>query len=211
MCRRYIFGLLLLAPALVRPQADDPDRRFWNRKFSDPQTQFRHEPSTLLVEAIRGRKPGAAIDLGMGQGRNALYLAAQGWRMTGVDLSDVAVAQAKEQAARLGLPLDALTDNVDHFDIGKERWDLIALFYMHAWYHGAKPSSTRRLKEALKPGGLLVVEGFAGEPDFMFHTNELLRDFADLRILRYEDTQAEAEWDPGRQSRVIRLIAEKSR
>jgi len=203
--------MLLLAPSLLRPQAADPDRQFWNRKFRDPQTQFQHEPSPLLVQAIRGRKPGTAIDLGMGQGRNALYLAAQGWRVTGVDLSDVAVAQAKEQAVRLGLQLDAVIDNLDHCDIGQERWDLITLCYMHAWYSGTKPSSVSRLRNALKPGGLLVIEGFAGHQDFMFHTYELLRDFANLRILRYEDGDSEAEWAPGSTSRVIRLVAEKSR
>jgi len=163
------------------------------------------------VQAVQGRKPGRAIDLGMGQGRNALYLAAHGWQVTGVDLSDVAVAQAKEQAARQGLALDAVVDNLDHYDTGKDRWDLITMFYVHAWYHSAKPGVVARLRDALKPGGLLVMEGFAGEPGFMFHTNELLHDFADLRILFYEDAEREAEWAPGAKSHVIRMVAEKGR
>ncbi len=145
----------LLAGSLAGPQSIDPrDRDFWNRKFSDG-THFNDGPSKLLVAAVRGRRPGLAVDLGMmGQGRNAIYLAQQGWRVTGVDLSDVAVAQAMKRAQQIGVKLDAVLDDLDHFDFGGGRWDLIALFYVHAWYHGAKPRSVQRLHDALKPGGL---------------------------------------------------------
>jgi SAM-dependent methyltransferase/peroxiredoxin len=198
------------AMRLTSGQSIDPrDREFWNARFSDPTTQFNREPSRLLVEAIRTRPQGRALDLGMGEGRNAIFLAQQGWRVTGVDLSDVAIAQAKARAAKLRVDLTAIADNADHYDIGKNQWDLIALFYMHAWYHGAKPASPVRIQAALKPGGLLVIEGFAGKEEFMFQPNELLRDFADLRVLRYEDIQDEAEWAPGRPSHIIRFIAEK--
>ncbi len=146
----------------------------------------------------------------MGEGRNAIFLAQQGWRTTGVDLSDVAIAQARTRAAKLHADLTAITDDADHYDMGKNQWDLIALFYMHAWYHGAKPASTARIEAALKPGGLIVIEGFAGQEAFMFQPNELLRDFSDLRVLRYEDTEHEAEWAPGHRSHVIRFVAEKS-
>ena len=76
-------------------------RQIRNGKFNDPATRFNRQPSALLVDAIRNRQPGAAIDLGMGQGRNAIYRAQQGWQVTGVDLSDVAVAQAKKRAGEL--------------------------------------------------------------------------------------------------------------
>jgi hypothetical protein len=56
---------------------------------------------------------------------------------------------------------------------------------------------------------LLVIEGFAGKEKFMFQPNELPHDFGDLRILRYEDLQDEADWAPGHKSQIIRLVAEK--
>jgi SAM-dependent methyltransferase len=189
---------ILLAGLPMSAQTVDPrDRDFWNGKFNDPKTQFKREPSPLLV------------DLGMGEGRNSLFLAQQGWKVTGVDLADAGVVQARKRAAQLGLKLDAIVDSLDHYDLGKSQWDLIAMFYVHAWYHSAKPAATARLMEALKPGGLLVVEGFAGSENFMFHSNELLKDFENLRIVRYEDVQSEAEWAPGHISHIIRLIAEK--
>jgi SAM-dependent methyltransferase len=205
-----VFGLLLCLAIAAGGQAVDPrDRDFWNGKYSDPKFDFNHRPSRLLVEAIAGRHPGDAIDLGMGEGRNAIYLAQQGWRVTGVDLADVAVAQAKKRAAELGLKLNTAVEDLDRYDIGRGRWDLIVLFYMHAWYHGGKPPVAGRLREALKPGGLLVIEGFAGEEKFMFQSNELLRDFSDLKILRYEDAREEADWAPGQKSHIIRMVAEK--
>jgi SAM-dependent methyltransferase len=206
-------GLLILGVVLsVHAQAvDSADRAFWDGKFNNPKTQFSHEPSRLLVEAIRGRRPGRALDLGMGEGRNAVYLAQHGWRTTGVDLSDVAVAQAKARAASLHVNLTAVVDDLDRYDFGTSRWDLITLFYVHAWYQGARPESTKRILAALAPGGLLVMEGFAGPQSFTFHSNELLRDFSALRTLRYEDTEGEADWAPGRLSHIIRLVAEKPR
>jgi SAM-dependent methyltransferase len=196
---------------LPGPQAIDPeDRDFWNGKFSTPETKFNHAPSGLLVEAVRDRKPGAALDLGMGEGRNAIYLAQKGWQVTGVDLSDVAVAQAREHAAKLGVKINTVIDGLDHYEFGETRWDLIVLFYLHAWYSDARPRSSQRIFRALKPGGLLVIEGFAGTETYQFHPDELLRDFADLTILRYEDVSSEADWVPGKQSHIIRLVAEKA-
>ncbi|HWD99025.1 MAG TPA: class I SAM-dependent methyltransferase, partial [Bryobacteraceae bacterium] len=186
-------------------------------KFSAPAPVFNPNPSRLLVEAVRGRKPGSAVDLGMGQGRNAIWLAQQGWQTTGVDLSDVAVGQASARAHQSGLNLTAIIDSLDHFDMGRSRWDLIALFYMHAWYNGTRPLSTRRIVQSLKPGGLLVIEGFAGhdglkgKDGFMFQRDELPRDFSGLKVLRYEDVETEADWSPGHKSHIIRFVAEKPR
>lgn len=199
-----------LAAGLAVPQSvDKADQDYWNRKFSDRKTEFRREPSPLLMDAIRDRKPGDAVDLGMGDGRNTIFLAQRGWNATGVDLSDVGVGQAKARATQVGARITAIVDSLDHYQLGTNRWDLIAVFYAHAWYQLTRPDSTNRMLAALKPGGLLVMEGFAGAEKFMFQPNGLLRDFMGLRVLRYEDVEAEAEWAPGRRSHIIRFVAEK--
>ena len=209
--RRGVLAAIFSGFSLASAQAiDSRDQDYWNQKFKDPNTRFRREPSRLLVDAIKGRRPGRALDLGMGDGRNAIFLAQQGWDVTGVDQSDVGVQQARTRAALQHVRINAIIDTADHYNLGKDTWDVIALFYMHAWYHGAKPASPRRLADGLKPGGILVVEGFAGRQEFMFQSNELLRDFPKLRVLRYEDSEDEAEWAPGRQSRIIRFVAEKT-
>lgn len=194
----------------ARAQTAANPRDSWNKIFGDPKVSFNRAPSRLLTVAIADSKPGAAIDLGMGEGRNAIFLAQRGWRVTGVDLSDVAVAQAKKRAAELGVPLEAVVEDLDKYDFGHERWDLITLFYMHAWYHLSKLASAHRLRDALKPGGMLVIEGFAGG-QVGYQTNELVRAFNDLNILRYEDVRDEADWAPGEKSRIVRFVAEKPR
>lgn len=210
MTRAVLIFILLSTVAGGNAQSlDRRDRDFWNGKFSDPNTKFVRQPSRLLVDATRNRPPGRALDLGMGEGRNTIFLAQRGWDATGVDISNVAVAQAKQHAAKAHVNISAITDDLDHYQFGINKWDLIALFYMHAWYQGTRPSSAQRLVAALKPGGRIVIEGFAGDQKFMFQSNELLRDFASLTILRYEDTEDEAEWAPGRRSHLIRLVAEK--
>jgi SAM-dependent methyltransferase len=204
--------MLLCGAAAVQAQPIDArDRDYWNGKFSDPKTQFMRQPSRLLADAIRKRPAGRALDLGMGEGRNTVFLAQQGWDATGVDLSDVAVAQVKQNAAKVHVKIEAVNENVERYEFGANRWDLIALFYMHAWYQDARPSSATRLTAALRPGGLLVIEGFAGAQKLMFQPNELLHDFEGLTILRYEDTEDEAEWAPGRRSHIIRFVAEKAK
>lgn len=81
----------------------------------------------------------------MGEGRNTIFLAQQGWDATGVDLSDVAVKQAKAKAAQLNVKLTAIVDNLDDYELGESRWDLIAMFYIHAWYHSARVPAAERL------------------------------------------------------------------
>ncbi|MGH9695337.1 MAG: class I SAM-dependent methyltransferase, partial [Bryobacteraceae bacterium] len=132
-----LFCLLAMVKLASYQKVDASDRDFWNGKFGDSHTEFNRQPSRLLVDAIRGRKPGAAVDLGMGQGRNAIYLAQHGWQVTGVDLSDIAISQAKERATQLGVKLNTVLDGLDQYDLGRNRWNLIALFYVHAWYRTA--------------------------------------------------------------------------
>lgn len=209
-------GLLLLALSLfsLSCRQSAPEKERWNRVFSSPQPIFNPNPNAFLAEVVRGRRPGKALDLGMGQGRNALFLAQNGWDVTGVDISDVGLGQAREQARKLGLKLNTVLQNADDFDFGKERWDLVALIYFPP-----RPYVSR-IRESLKAGGIVVVEGFHREAaekrrigaGVVFGSNELLNLFESFRILRYEDVYAPADWgSPGEKenARLVRLLAEK--
>ncbi|HVV85032.1 MAG TPA: methyltransferase domain-containing protein [Kofleriaceae bacterium] len=165
----------------------------WNETFRT-STMFDLAPNKFLVEAVRGRKPGTALDVGMGQGRNALYLATQGWDVTGIDISDEGIRQALE-AARAA-KVDLHTEIADHetWDWGEKRWDLIAFLYM-----GAQPP-VDKIRRALKPGGIVVIEFFltganAGSGVGAFKPGELRAMFADgFDIVRYEEVEAQADW-----------------
>jgi SAM-dependent methyltransferase len=194
------------------PQAtpDQKAREFWNKEFAGDKALRDKEPSKLLVDAVRGRKAGTALDLGMGQGRNAVFLAAQGWKVTGVDLSDVAVEQAKKNAADRGVTITGVVENLDTFQFGKEQWDLICLFYMHSW-HGRSPTNPpQRIFDALRPGGLLVMEAFTNPPNAGgLKTEDLARVYNRMRILRNENVTDLAAWYLPEPTPLVRFIAEK--
>jgi SAM-dependent methyltransferase len=182
----------------------------WNRILTSSSTPFNRRPNEFLVRMAQGRAPGKALDVGMGQGRNSIFLAQQGWTVTGFDPADQAVAAAKEEAKRLGVPLTAIVDDDEHFAFGREQWDLIVLSYV-----GVR-GLPARLYESLNPGGIVVVEAFHRDATknapiggaVVFDTNELLKLFERFRILQYED--AEAVGDFGLQkTRVVRLAAQK--
>lgn len=176
------------------PEADA--RAVWNEAYSRPNPPLAGPPSAIVVEAVKGLRPGKALDFGMGLGRNALWLAEQGWEVTGIDISDVAVEKVKRAAAEKNLKVDAVLADVRQYDLGHDKWDLIVAANMHNLTVECAP----RLIAALKPGGLLVVEGFHADVRTATNfrvtvgippghpTNQLLRLFDGLRILRYEDT-----------------------
>ena len=58
---------------------------YWSVYFHGKNQNFKRKPNSLLVQAVKGRRPGKALDVGMGEGRNAIYLAKQGWKVTGID------------------------------------------------------------------------------------------------------------------------------
>ena len=78
---RRLLPLLLAAAAFAQTQTPAPplpDRERWNKTFANPNPVFNTKPNAFLADAIKGRKPGKALDIGMGQGRNSIFLAQQG-------------------------------------------------------------------------------------------------------------------------------------
>jgi SAM-dependent methyltransferase len=205
------FGLT--APSAQNPAATETTEQVkerWDKQFAGDLRNLNREPSALLVSAIAGRKPGKALDLGTGQGRNAIYLAERGWTVTGVDLSDVAIDHAKKNAAARNVHIDAIVGDLDVFDFGKEQWDLIASFYMHSWHDRSKTDVAARIYEALKPGGLVVMEGFARpEVPFGFDAGQLRQAFGRFRVLRSESVMDKADWDKNNSRHIVRFVAEK--
>lgn len=152
-------------------------------------TGFSKEPNRLLVDTVAKVRPGAALDVGMGQGRNALYLASRGWKVTGVDLSDEGVRAAREAAVARHLPLDAVNADLETYDLGVARWDLVTLIYAP---HDR--ALLERVKKSMKPGALLVYDGFADEDD-SFAAGKLAALFKDgFEVLRDEVVETTPDW-----------------
>lgn len=177
----------------------------WNRALTSNSPRINWKPNGFLVEMVKDRKPGRALDVGMGQGRNALWLAQQGWDTTGYDPAERAVALARDNAAKAGVKLNTVIATDSQFDMGLAKWDLILLSYVEI------RENANKVIRALAPGGLVVAEYFhsdSGGAPGGFADNELLRLFEGLRVIRYEDTEAVADFGM-QKTRVVRLCAEK--
>ena len=137
----------------------------------------------------------------MGQGRNALYLARNGWDVTGFDLADKAVAYADNQAKVENVELTTEIASFETFDYGTEKWDLIT------WLYGGCleiDGIAKKIKTALKPGGLFVFEFFhreagieMGRPDFGCEKNvirEMFTTEGGFEVLLYEEKEDVADY-----------------
>jgi tellurite methyltransferase len=169
------------------------------------------EPSALLMEN-RPLLPagGHALDIAMGSGRNALYLASLGFRVTGVDVSRVAVALCREKAERLGLAVETIVADLEDYRLAVDTYDLVINF------HYLQRSLASAIVQALRPGGVLVFESFTidqpqygygpKDPAFLMRPGELREMFARLETLLYFEGVVEGDRGP---KAVAQLIGRK--
>jgi SAM-dependent methyltransferase len=137
--------------AFTRP---DGAKVLWNKVYGGRDPIFVETPNALLASAILDRKPGKALDFGMGQGRNTVFLATQGWDVTGFDPSEEGVRLAQAGAAKAGVKIHAVAASDDQFDFGVAQWDLIAMTYVRS----PTAHDAARIRRALAPGGIFVYE-----------------------------------------------------
>jgi SAM-dependent methyltransferase len=181
----------------------------WNDVFRR-EAGFNPEPNTLLTQAVQGVKPGKALDVGMGQGRNSVYLAQLGWDVTGMDPAEVGLAIGRRSAQEANVRITPVLQTAEEFDWGQARWDLIAVIYMNP--RGLK----EQIRTSLKPGGLLVVEGFHRDATkegkiaagVVYDTDELKNMLPDFDIVHYEEPVELPDFGPEK-VRLVRLIARK--
>jgi SAM-dependent methyltransferase len=187
-------------------------RIMFNNIYRTDKPGFSIEPNALLMSTVDGRKPGRALDIGVGQGRNSVFLALKGWDVTGFDVSDEGIATTRRNAERAGVKINAVLASEESFDYGTERWDLIV--FMYEPFPIATATYADRLRNSLKPGGIVVIESFgedeavANRPATAIDPAQLLAAFKDFRLLHYQDVMAQPDWFP-KPRRVVRMVAER--
>ncbi|MGD1069841.1 MAG: methyltransferase domain-containing protein [Bryobacteraceae bacterium] len=165
----------------------------------------REKPDAFLVETASALRPGKALDLGMGEGRNAIYLAQHGWDVTGLDVSDVGVAHAKEKSRKLGVRIDARVQDVYLFDFGASQWDLVCLLYFSIHDH---EGTFQQIARGLKPGGHVIVETpVIPVMESLLQAREKW-EATKLHLLRMEYLEGWSEWGQ-RQIPLGRLLLQK--
>jgi SAM-dependent methyltransferase len=173
---------------------------YWNRYYLDSNSNFNRAPNGFLKQMVEGQPPGVVLDYGMGEGRNAIYLASLGWQVWGFDPADAGVALAQKRAKDLGLTLHTAAVRDSEYDFGKERFDLV----LFSWSMPLVP--VQKVVDSLKPGGIVVMECGA---DFVSGRNEMLHMFDPLQIVRYEIVRAKSDFYDRRETDVLRLVAKK--
>jgi len=166
------------------------DKEKWNNKYGASDHTVDRQPCEWLSEnahLLAGQ--GKALDIAMGEGRNAAFAAELGYDVTGIDISEVGVERAKGLAREKNLNLNYKVADFDDYEFGGNEYDLILCFYF----------LDRRLfpeiKSALKPGGFLLFETFnvghlkysSFKREWLLEHNELLKEFLDLHILKYQE------------------------
>lgn len=140
----------------TRPSAEETD---WDHRYGGEDPIWSANPNGTLLAEVSGLTPGRALDVGAGEGADALWLSRQGWQVTASDISGRALARVAEEAARRGLHVDCLrVDAATAYAFGEQTYDLVSLQY-GSIHRSPDRTGLRNLLAAVAPGGTLLVVG----------------------------------------------------
>ncbi|UGQ12783.1 class I SAM-dependent methyltransferase [Yinghuangia sp. ASG 101] len=192
---------------------------FWENLYDGPERRWRGTPNPRLVETAEALTPGRALDLGCGEGGDAVWLARRGWRVTAVDLSANALARTARYLAEAGVADRvelARHDLAETFPDGV--FDLVSAQYFQSPFELPRAEVLRKAAHALVPGGLLLVveHGSAGPwsshgRDMRFPTPEEIRDDlaldpAEWPVVRLDLSEREAIGPNGETGTVLDTV-----
>ena len=106
------------------------DRNKWDKRYSGDEMVWTSTPNQFLVSEVVDLPPGRAVDLACGEGRNAVWLAAQGWQVIGVDFSPVGLAKARHFAQLWDVEVTWVESAVQEWTAPSEGFDLVAVLYL---------------------------------------------------------------------------------
>jgi SAM-dependent methyltransferase len=199
----------------------EPSRERWNRRWAgEERVHAGTAPSRFLVAEVADLRPGTALDLACGAGRNATWLAAQGWRVTAVDFSGVALRMARSLAAERRVEVEWIEADAVAWAPPARAYDLVCVFYLQL------PAPERRTAlahaaSAVRPGGTLLVvghdllnltEGWGGptQPEVLFTPDDVVAEIGDLRIEKALRVRRAVE-DPGATRGAIDALVRATR
>jgi SAM-dependent methyltransferase len=165
----------------------------WDAKYNRPNFVFGKRPADFLAENYHYLPfEGTVLDMGMGEGRNAVFLAQKGFKVTGVDISSVAVKKAHLLAKEYGVKIKGVVASMIDYKIPAGSYDAIICFYY------VDRNLLDKIKTWLRPGGILIYESHTTRQrihpshrhdpvDFFLKEQELLKMFPGMRVLKYEE------------------------
>lgn len=175
----------------------DPNKRpvaeVWNERYAGDSYLFGQEPCICLRSNFQHLKKGKAIDVAMGEGRNAVFLAQHGFQVEGIDASQKAVEKAKALASSKAVSLDVKTQNLDFFLMPLMRYDTIVMTYFKP-----VPRFFSEIRRGLVQGGTFLLEAYTVdqmrlapnpliEMTDCYRPNEVLALLREFKILFYRE------------------------
>lgn len=146
----------------MRDPSDQFSPEFWNERYRSAERIWSGQPNPWLVEHASRLTPGTALDIGSGEGADAIWLANRGWQVTGVDVSTVALERARRRAAEIGTEVATRIywqqGDLLSWDPAPEKFDLVSSQFMQL-PGPARLALLRRLTRAVRPGGTLLYVG----------------------------------------------------
>jgi len=128
----------------------------WNARYLESEQIWSGNPNAALVREVAGLTPGTALDLGCGEGADAIWLARQGWQVTGVDVSDVALDRARQHADAAGVQVEFVLDDLA---TSPGEFDLVTSFFLHVPEAALRERTLLVAAASVAPGGTLLVVG----------------------------------------------------
>ena len=197
-------------------------RDFWNEKFAATDYAYGTEPNDFLVSAVTKLKRGATLSLAEGEGRNAVWLAQQGFTVSAIEQSEKGVGKTLRLALQRGVIVMAERGELETFHIQPNSWDLVVSIYAHTPQE-LRRKLHRQVVAGLKPGGVFVLEAYTpaqianntgGPKDAsLMPTAELLRsELAGLVFDRIEEVErdvVEGSLHTGR-AHVVQVVAHRA-
>lgn len=179
------------------------DRKSWDQRYEATERLWSVEPNMFVADRLGPSQPGVGLDVASGEGRNAIWLASRGWKMTAVDFSEVAVEKGRSQTDQVGFVVaDVLTWEPP------ERYDLVLVAYLHLPETQMR-EVIERVASWLRPGGELflighdesnIEEGHGGPqvPEILTRVESIVEWLPGLDVVEAQVVKRPVETDQGR-------------
>jgi uncharacterized OsmC-like protein/predicted O-methyltransferase YrrM len=188
----------------------------WDERYRGATLLWTERPNQFLVEEVSGLKLGRALDLGTGEGRNAVWLAEQGWHITAVDFSRVALDRGAAIAQRSGVEVEWVHADLTQYRPAAATFDLVVILYLHL-QPGARGSVLKQAVTALRPGGRLLIVGHdlenrvAGhggpqDPSVLYTPDRIAAELPGLTMARAQTVKRQVQTSEGVASAFDTLV-----
>ncbi len=201
---------------LVTGKAVGVESEDWNRRYEGTELLWTAQANRVLMSEVGTMAPGRALDLGCGEGRNAVWLGSHGWRVTGVDFSDVGLEKARRLAEAQGVEVEWVLADLRSYEPPRDAYDLVVVLYLHLHADERRAAHTAAAA-ALRTGGTMLVlghdlanltEGYGGPQDssVLFTVEDVVEDLPNLSTVKAERVIRRVSTESGERDAIDALV-----